>query len=132
MNQLSAIAEYISLASPVYAEQVVERIGFRLRQAQMFPESGRRVPEAGNTEMRELLKTPYRMHPLYRAGTGNWESGTGKRTHSALSSFGVSQTLQAIANLGHLRLQLSIGILPQIDELAIVSGSLDAVPACLV
>lgn len=64
MNQLSAIAEYISLASPVYAEQVVERIGFRLRQAQMFPESGRRVPEAGNTEMRELLETPYRI--IYR------------------------------------------------------------------
>ena len=50
VNRLSAIAEYVSLASPIYAEQVVERIGFRLRQAQMFPESGRQVPEAGNTE----------------------------------------------------------------------------------
>ena len=33
-NQLSAIAEYINLASPVYADQVVERIVSRLRQAQ--------------------------------------------------------------------------------------------------
>ena len=43
-NQLGAIAEYISLASPVYAEQMVERIVSRLRQAQDFPDSGRRVP----------------------------------------------------------------------------------------
>jgi hypothetical protein len=42
---LGSIAEYISLASPIYAEQVVERIVLRLRQAQEFPESGRRVPE---------------------------------------------------------------------------------------
>jgi plasmid stabilization system protein ParE len=31
-EQLGSIAEYISLASPVYAEQVVERIVLRLRQ----------------------------------------------------------------------------------------------------
>ena len=46
VNQLSAIAEYISLSSPVYAEQLVERMVLRLRQAQQFPESGRRVPES--------------------------------------------------------------------------------------
>ena len=44
-NQLAALAEYISLASPVYADQMVERIVARLRQAQDFPESGRHVPE---------------------------------------------------------------------------------------
>ena len=63
-NQLGAIAEYISLASPVYAEQVVERIVSRLRQAQQFPESGRRVPEAGNADPRELVERPYRI--IYR------------------------------------------------------------------
>ena len=60
-NQLGAIAEYISLASPVYADQVVERIVSRLRQAQQFPASGRRVPEAGNTDTRELVERPYRI-----------------------------------------------------------------------
>ena len=55
-NQLGAIAEYISLASPVYAEQMVERILSRLRQAQDFPESGRRVPESARSDVRELLK----------------------------------------------------------------------------
>ena len=63
-NQLGAIAEYISVASPIYAEQVVERIVARLGQAQEFPESGRRVPEAGGMDVRELVEAPYRV--IYR------------------------------------------------------------------
>jgi toxin ParE1/3/4 len=64
VNQLGTIAEYISLASPIYAEQVVERLVARLRQAQDFPESGRHVPEAGQIELRELIESPYRV--IYR------------------------------------------------------------------
>lgn len=64
VNELGAIAEYISLASPVYAERVVDRIVMRLRQAQDFRDSGRRVPEASTTEVRELIESPYRI--LYR------------------------------------------------------------------
>jgi plasmid stabilization system protein ParE len=64
VNQLGAIAEYIGLASPVYAEQIVERIVFRLRQAQEFPESGRRVPEAPSVDLRELIESAYRV--IYR------------------------------------------------------------------
>lgn len=63
-EQLGSIAEYISLTSPVYAEQVVDRIVLRLRQAQDFPESGRRVPEAGELDVREVIERPYRL--LYR------------------------------------------------------------------
>ncbi|MBA3671727.1 MAG: type II toxin-antitoxin system RelE/ParE family toxin [Gemmatimonadaceae bacterium] len=36
----------------------------RLRQAQQFPESGRRVPESGHADVRELFETPYRL--VYR------------------------------------------------------------------
>ena len=43
-EQLGSIAEYISLTSPVYAEQVVDRIVLRLRQAQDLPESGAACP----------------------------------------------------------------------------------------
>ena len=64
VNQLGAIAEYIGLASPVYAEQVVERLVARLRQAQEFPTSGRQVPEAGQANVRELIDAPYRI--IYR------------------------------------------------------------------
>jgi addiction module RelE/StbE family toxin len=63
-QQLQAIAEYISVSSPVYAEQIIERIVARLRQALAHPESGRRVAEAPGAEIRELVEPPYRL--LYR------------------------------------------------------------------
>lgn len=64
-EQLGSIAEYISLTSPVYAEQVIDRIVLRLRQAQDFPDSGRHVSEAGDLDVREVIERPYRL--LYRA-----------------------------------------------------------------
>jgi plasmid stabilization system protein ParE len=64
VEQLAAVAEYISLASPVYAEQVLERLVGRLDQACVFPESGRVVPEVNRAEIRELLEPPYRL--IYR------------------------------------------------------------------
>jgi plasmid stabilization system protein ParE len=62
--QLAGIIEYISLASPVYAEQTLERLVGRLDQACVFPESGRVVPEVGRVEIRELVEPPYRL--IYR------------------------------------------------------------------
>jgi plasmid stabilization system protein ParE len=64
VTQLGSIAEYISLASPVYAEQIVERIVGRLAQAVEYPESGRVVPELAQPSVRELIEMPYRL--IYR------------------------------------------------------------------
>jgi toxin ParE1/3/4 len=64
VNQLGGIVEYISVTSPVYAEQTLERIVGRLSQAQAFPDSGRRVPEAPSLDVRELIESPYRL--IYR------------------------------------------------------------------
>ena len=64
VKQLGAIAEHISLVSPVYAEHTVDRLARRLEQAQRFPESGRRVPEAGAADIREFIEFPYRL--IYR------------------------------------------------------------------
>ena len=58
VNQLGTVAEHISLASPIYAEQVVERLVARLRQAQDFPASGRLVPEMNRVDLRELIEAP--------------------------------------------------------------------------
>jgi toxin ParE1/3/4 len=62
--QLESIAEYVSLSSPVYAEQLLDRIARRLDQAREFPESGRVVPEFARSEIRELIAGPYRL--VYR------------------------------------------------------------------
>jgi toxin ParE1/3/4 len=59
--QLGAIAEYISIASPIYAEQVIEQLVQRLDQACRFPQSGRVVPEFERSDLRELIEPPYRL-----------------------------------------------------------------------
>ena len=59
--QLAALAEYISLDSPFYAEQVVDRVVERLEQARRHPKSGRVVPEFGREDVRELIEPPYRL-----------------------------------------------------------------------
>lgn len=59
--QLAAIAEYVSLASPVYAEHLIDRVVARLQQACEFPESGRIVAEFARDEIRELIEWPYRL-----------------------------------------------------------------------
>ena len=64
VGQLAALAEYISLDSPLYAEQVVDRIVARLEQARHYPRSGRVVPEFLRDDLRELVEPPYRL--LYR------------------------------------------------------------------
>ncbi|NUQ94696.1 MAG: type II toxin-antitoxin system RelE/ParE family toxin [Gemmatimonadaceae bacterium] len=64
VNQLAALAEYISLDSPLYAEQTVERIVARLDQARVQPHSGRVVPEFLREDLRELVEPPYRI--VYR------------------------------------------------------------------
>ena len=41
VDDLSTIAEYVSLSSPINAEQLVDRIARQLEQACAHPESGR-------------------------------------------------------------------------------------------
>ena len=61
VTQLAALAEFISLDSPFYAEQVVDRIVARFEQARRYPASGRMVPEFGRDDVRELIEPPCRL-----------------------------------------------------------------------
>jgi len=62
---LVAIHEYIAQDSPLEATRMVNRLIGRVRQLRTFAHSGRRVPEAQDAEVRELIQTPYRV--IYRA-----------------------------------------------------------------
>ena len=64
VEQLEAIADYISLSSPVYAESVVEKVFARVQIALEYPESGIKVPEYDTPEIRQLIEWPYRI--IYR------------------------------------------------------------------
>lgn len=63
-ERLRDIEAYIAQDAPKVARQVVERLLERSMQLNVAPESGRRVPEYPEADLRELLVRPYRV--IYR------------------------------------------------------------------
>ncbi len=64
VDHLVNIYEYISINSPTYAKQMVDRITRRSAQIGDQPFSGRKVPEYQAEDIRELIEKPYRI--IYR------------------------------------------------------------------
>ena len=65
-DDLAAIKEFIGRDSETYAREVVERLYGAAGQLVAFPDSGRIVPERGESHIRELVRAPYRI--IYRRG----------------------------------------------------------------
>jgi len=61
---LAAIRAFISQDSPHYAGVIVSRLIAATDRLVPFPESGRVVPEFGNSSIREVIQPPYRV--VYR------------------------------------------------------------------
>ena len=61
---LKAIAEYIARDSAKYAKIQIKRIRFKARQLSKQPLSGKPVPEANRSDVRELIEGKYRI--IYR------------------------------------------------------------------
>jgi toxin ParE1/3/4 len=66
-EHLAALARYIGRTSPLYAERMLDRLLARAAQLSDFPDSGRHVPEARDTQIRELFESPYRIIYLVQA-----------------------------------------------------------------
>ncbi|MCB2146690.1 MAG: type II toxin-antitoxin system RelE/ParE family toxin [Deltaproteobacteria bacterium] len=64
VDHLVNIYEHISLNSPTYAKQMVDKITRRTVQIGDQPFSGRKVPEYQAEDIRELIDKPYRI--IYR------------------------------------------------------------------
>ncbi len=64
LNDVDAIAEYISQDSPVYAAAVVSKIIDVSRKLKLFSSIGRIVPEIGDVNIRECFVYSYRI--IYR------------------------------------------------------------------
>jgi addiction module RelE/StbE family toxin len=64
IDHLTNIHDFISLNSPMYAKQMVDRITRRSQQIADQPTSGRKVPEYDAEDIRELIERPYRI--IYR------------------------------------------------------------------
>jgi addiction module RelE/StbE family toxin len=61
---LTAVRDYIARDSERYARQFVSRIIEAVERLESFPEMGRRVPEAMDRDVREVLFQAYRI--IYR------------------------------------------------------------------
>ena len=64
VEDLAAIKAFIGQESPAYAQAVVGRLYQAVGQLAQFPDSGRIVPEQARSEVRELVRPPYRI--VYR------------------------------------------------------------------
>ena len=67
LDDLRAIRDYIAKDSRFFAMRFVERIFEVAERLQEFPEMGRRVPEAEQESVRELIFRNYRI--IYRVET---------------------------------------------------------------
>lgn len=63
-RNLEGIKSLIAKDSPAYGLAAVSRLYHAALQLQEFPDLGRIVPELGRTEIRELVRPPYRI--VYR------------------------------------------------------------------
>ncbi len=61
LDDLKAIWEFISRDSKHYAGKQIEKIIERTEQLEIFPASGRIVPEFNNELIRELIEGNYRI-----------------------------------------------------------------------
>ncbi|MDE1251241.1 type II toxin-antitoxin system RelE/ParE family toxin [Vibrio aestuarianus] len=61
LSDLNDIAEYIALENIVAAKQLVQTIFSKVERLQIFPESGRILPELEHLSYREVVVNPCRV-----------------------------------------------------------------------
>ena len=61
---MEAIRRFIANDSDVYADLVVARLVEAVERLELFPRSGRIVPELADPQLREIIESPYRI--VYR------------------------------------------------------------------
>jgi len=64
LRDLESIRDLIAQDSPLYAGLVVQRLVASVERLGVFPESGRIVPEVRRPDVREVIRSPYRI--VYR------------------------------------------------------------------
>ena len=69
LRDVESIRDYITQDSPRVADLVVARIIRTVERLKTFPESGRKVPERNDPEIREVIASSYRVVYRLREGT---------------------------------------------------------------
>jgi toxin ParE1/3/4 len=68
-DDLDDLVEYFSKDSAFYARQFGENVVIATRRLGDFPESGRRIPEADDDNLREIIVQGYRIMYRFEADT---------------------------------------------------------------
>ena len=71
LRDVESIRDYIAQDSPRIAALVVSRIINTVERLKVFPESGRKVTERNDPQIREVISAPYRI--VYRLRDGSVE-----------------------------------------------------------
>lgn len=58
---MESLSDYLREASPSYAERFEEQVFEAIRKLEVFPRSGRVIPEAEEEELREVIYREYRI-----------------------------------------------------------------------
>lgn len=61
LDDLDGIFEFIARDSQFYAQNFVQQIMQAVDRLEAYPQSGRRIPEAGGEELREIIFQGYRI-----------------------------------------------------------------------
>ena len=61
IEDLRSIHSYISQDSKYYADKFIDKLISRIDQLELYPQSGRIVPEFQNESIRELIEGNYRI-----------------------------------------------------------------------
>lgn len=70
-KDLEAISDYFREAAPSYAERFEEQVFEATRRLEVFPRSGRVIPEAEEEQLREVIYRDYRI--MYHVGEADDE-----------------------------------------------------------
>ena len=61
LADLEAVGDYLAREAPAYAQTIVDGAFLAVERLDLFPRSGRMVPEIGDPELREVIYKGYRI-----------------------------------------------------------------------
>lgn len=90
LADLEAIGDFIARETPLYAQMLSDGIFEAVERLEIFPHSGREVPEIGDEAMREILYRGYRILYLVSGAEGSEEVKVLTVFHSSMPFGGES------------------------------------------
>jgi toxin ParE1/3/4 len=93
LADLRAIGDYLAAEAPAYAQALVDGAFAAVERLEIFPQSGRAVPEITDPDLREVIYRGYRIFHVVLGPEGDEEVEVLAVIHSS-RQFGGGETLE--------------------------------------